>query len=46
VIGPPLVPAERAVDLKSGAPEDPLEDVDRWILDEDRAEDLFPVEAP
>ena len=46
VIGSPLVPAERAVDLKSGAPEDPLEDVDRWILDEDRAEDLFPVEAP
>lgn len=25
---------------------DPLEEVDRWILDEDRAEDLFPVEAP
>ncbi|WP_206510082.1 DUF2637 domain-containing protein [Rhodococcus sp. BGS-1C] len=46
VIGSPLVPTERAVDLKSGAPEDPLEDVDRWILDEDRAEDLFPVEAP
>ena len=46
VIGSPLVPAERAVDLKSGVPEDPLEDVDRWILDEDRAEDLFPVEAP
>ncbi|MGB2947560.1 MAG: DUF2637 domain-containing protein [Rhodococcus sp. (in: high G+C Gram-positive bacteria)] len=46
VIGSPLVPTERAVDLKSGVPEDPLEDVDRWILDEDRAEDLFPVEAP
>ncbi|MDJ0393383.1 DUF2637 domain-containing protein [Rhodococcus sp. G-MC3] len=25
---------------------DPLEDVDRWILDEDRAEDLYPVDAP
>ena len=26
--------------------QDPLADVDRWILDEDRSEDLYPVEAP
>ncbi|SNS69798.1 DUF2637 domain-containing protein [Rhodococcoides kyotonense] len=25
---------------------EPLEDVDRWILDEERADDLYPVEAP
>ncbi|WP_072803790.1 DUF2637 domain-containing protein [Rhodococcoides yunnanense] len=25
---------------------EPLEDVDRWILDEDRADDLYPVDAP
>lgn len=25
---------------------DPLEDVDRWILDDDRSEDLYPVDAP
>jgi len=37
---------EPTLPVKSGVPEDPLEDVDRWILDEDRAEDLFPVEAP
>nr|WP_296772813.1 DUF2637 domain-containing protein [Rhodococcus sp. (in: high G+C Gram-positive bacteria)] len=25
---------------------DPLEDVDRWILDDDRVDDLYPVDAP
>ena len=25
---------------------DPLVDVDRWVLDDDRVEDLYPVDAP
>lgn len=50
----PVEPGLRSVALKepvqtfgtSNSTVDPLEDVDRWILDEDRAEDLFPVDAP
>lgn len=40
--------AARAVrsDVMVEAPIDPLEEVDRWILDGERSEDLFPVEAP
>lgn len=37
---------ERLVVDSIGTLEDPLEQVDRWILDDDRAEDLFPVDAP
>jgi len=25
---------------------EPLDDVDRWILDEERVDDLYPVDAP
>ncbi len=55
VAGHPV--ATRPIDRTAAAPprgqsavlvssEDPLEEVDRWLLDEDRADDLYPVDAP
>ncbi|KZF08027.1 MAG: DUF2637 domain-containing protein [Rhodococcus sp. (in: high G+C Gram-positive bacteria)] len=42
----PALQDERLSDLVAERLSDPLADVDRWILDEDRSDDLYPVDAP
>ena len=41
---PSVHPTQRV--QSEGSDVDPLVDVDRWVLDDDRVEDLYPVDAP